>query len=149
MAKLADEFVEALKRLERKGEVEAVLALFHEDAIVSNPILSGEGKGGDEPARFWRDYHASFDEITSEFRAVAEEAGTAFLEWESRGQIDGKPFRYGGVSVLEEKDGKITAFRTYFDPSQLPAVDRTTDDRSELDRAQEELAEQRAEGGYS
>lgn len=149
MSKLAGEFVEALKRLEKTGEVGVILNLFREDADVSNPILSGEGKGSDEPDRFWRDYRGSFDEIASDFRTVASENGTAFLEWESRGTIGGKPFRYAGVSVLEEEEGKIVAFRTYFDPRQLPAAQKTKDGRSELDRAQEELAEQRAQGGYA
>lgn len=149
MSKLAGEFIEALKRLEESGDIEAILKLFREEATVSNPVLSGEGKGSDRPDRFWRDYRASFDEIRSEFLGVASENGTAFLEWESRGTIDGKPFRYAGVSVLEEEDGKIAAFRTYFDPNRLPAAQRTNDGRSELDRAQEELAEQRAQGGYA
>ncbi|MBT9368646.1 nuclear transport factor 2 family protein [Rhizobium sp. CSW-27] len=155
MSTLARDFVEALRKLEQAGEVEAILSLFRDDATVSNPVLSREA-GSDGPARFWRDYRASFKDVASEFRQTASQGNISFLEWESRGMIGGKPFSYGGVTVLEEKDGQIAALRSYFDPARIPSLQSaaggTADDRageSELDRAQEEMAEQRAQGGYS
>lgn len=149
MSQLAEEFVRALKRLEDSGDADAIVALFGANATVSNPLLSEHGQTEGDPSKFWRDYRGSFDKITSEFKAVVSQDGASFLEWVSEGTLDGKSFRYGGVSVLDEKDGKIAAFRTYFDPRQLPPAQKTTDGRSELDRAQQELAEQRAEGGYA
>jgi ketosteroid isomerase-like protein len=166
MADLAQEFVEALAKLEGSGDLEALVRLFEEDADVSNPLVTDQSGGEDSPERFWRDYRDAFDEIQSDFRHVMSQDNTVFLEWQSRGSIKGKRFDYGGVSVLETKDGRITAFRSYFDPAKLPsahaapsnnnddtpatqsgsAADKPQD--SELDRAQEEMAEQRAEGGY-
>ncbi len=35
------------KRLEESGDIEAILKLFREEATLSNPVLSGEGKGSD------------------------------------------------------------------------------------------------------
>lgn len=166
MADLAQEFVEALTKLEGSGDLDALVELFEEDADVSNPLVSDQNQGQDSPERFWRDYRDAFDDIQSDFRHVISQNSTTFLEWQSRGSINGQRFDYGGVSVLETKDGRITAFRSYFDPAKLPAArsapSSNNDDRpptrsgsaagkpqdSDLDRVQEEMAEQRAEGGY-
>lgn len=173
MSSLAQDFVDALAKLEQSGDTGAILALFDQNASVSNPVVADQKNGGDGAERFWRDYRGSFDEIRSEFRHVTSQDGTSFLEWQSSGKIDGKPFSYDGVSVLEEKDGRITAFRSYFDPAKLPTGHAASGDKagrgadgqasqasggpldgnagggSDLDRAQEELAEQRAQGGYA
>lgn len=156
MSTLARDFVEALRKLEQAGEVEAILSLFRDDATVSNPVLS-RTTDSDGPDRFWRDYRASFEGIASDFRQTASQGNTSFLEWESRGTIGGKSFSYGGVTVLEEKDGQIASLRSYFDPALIPslasgtAADRGGEaGRSDLDRAQEDAAKQRAEqGGYA
>jgi ketosteroid isomerase-like protein len=166
MADLAQEFVEALAKLEGSGDLDALVRLFEEDADVSNPLVTDQRQGQDSPERFWRDYRDAFDDIQSDFRHVMSQDGTTFLEWQSRGSINGQRFDYGGVSVLETKEGRITAFRSYFDPAKLPSAHATPGNNndadpptgpgsaagkpqdSELDRAQEEMAEQRAEGGY-
>jgi ketosteroid isomerase-like protein len=173
MSSLAQDFVDALAKLEESGDAAEILALFDPNASVSNPVVADQKNGGDSAERFWRDYRGSFDEIRSQFRHVTSQDNTSFLEWQSSGKIDGQPFSYDGVSVLEEKDGRIVAFRSYFDPAKLPTGHAASGDRggraaegqpseasaghaegsaeagNDLDRAQEELAEQRAQGGYA
>lgn len=178
MADVSQNFIEALKRLESERDVEGIASLFAAAADISNPLVQhrhGEANGA---RRFWSQYRDAFEGIQSEFRAVQDQDGLSFLEWTSKGSLNGQDFAYGGVSVLEHKDGQITAFRTYFDPNQLPTAharsgndtgrvqisgqkteaSSDTDDRlsgtpadsnSDLDRAQREAAEQRASGGYN
>ncbi|TCM58799.1 ketosteroid isomerase-like protein [Rhizobium sp. PP-F2F-G48] len=170
MTALAETFISALRRLESERDADTIAGLFAEDASISNPLVSYEAGGAVAARRFWAQYRAAFEEISSEFRTVKETDGVAFLEWRSRGTLAGEAFDYGGVSVLEEADGKIASFRTYFDSAQLPRahapLTHTAGDAAptarpdiappgknkggeDLDRAQRAAAEQRAEGGYS
>ncbi|WP_082480101.1 MULTISPECIES: nuclear transport factor 2 family protein [unclassified Rhizobium] len=176
MTALADTFISALHRLESDRDVETIAKLFADDASVSNPLVSYDDGGPDAAKTFWSHYRDAFDEISSEFRAVTETDGVAFLEWRSRGTMSGETFDYGGVSVLEEADGRISSFRTYFDSAQIPhakveggdatgagpsgrsatsggkpeiSLTGNTKGEDDLDRAQREAAEQRAKGGYS
>ncbi|NHT78529.1 nuclear transport factor 2 family protein [Rhizobiaceae bacterium CRRU44] len=167
MPALADTFISALHRLESDRDTDTIASLFADDASLSNPLVSYDDGGVDAAKTFWSHYRDAFDEIASEFRAVTQTEGVAFLEWRSRGSIDGEAFDYGGVSVLEEADGKIAAFRTYFDSAQIPRAHSTGGEGSgrsgkpeiavtgkkngedDLETAQREAAEQRAKGGYS
>ncbi|TCQ09903.1 SnoaL-like protein [Rhizobium sp. PP-F2F-G36] len=162
MPALADTFISALSRLESDRDTDTIASLFTDDASLSNPLVSYDDGGVDAAKTFWSHYRDAFDEISSEFRAVMQTEGVAFLEWRSRGSIDGEAFEYGGVSVLEEADGKIAAFRTYFDSAQIPrahsaggegkpeiALTGKKNDEDDLETAQREAAEQRAKGGYS
>ncbi|SER49295.1 nuclear transport factor 2 family protein [Rhizobium sp. NFR03] len=178
MTALADTFISALHRLESDRDIDTIANLFANDASVSNPLVSYDDGGVDAAKTFWSHYRDAFDEISSEFRAVTDTDGVAFLEWRSRGSVDGEAFDYGGVSVLEEADGKISSFRTYFDSAQIPRAHSTGGEgtgrngqtanggetakakpdieltgkkngEDDLDTAQREAAEQRAQGGYS
>ncbi len=168
MPAIAQTFIDALARLEAERDVETIASLFAEDAEISNPLVQHRDGGRQAAKTFWSQYRAAFGEIRSEFRAVKEIEGMAFLEWTSKGAIDGKPFEYGGVSVLESDGDRITAFRTYFDSRKLPAVHSKGGDQTgrvqisgqdaspaedgasdDLVQAQREAAEQRAGGGYN
>lgn len=118
---MAHRFEQALHTLEDTRDVEPMAALFTDDADVSNPLVKHEGEGKQGARDFWTKYRASFDEIKSTFRHVVthEQEGAGFLEWISEGSMAGQPVRYGGVSVIDFSGDKVTAFRTYFDPTQL------------------------------
>jgi ketosteroid isomerase-like protein len=116
----AGTFIDALRRLEDDGELERMVALYSEDAEVSNTI-DGRPHRGQEGARvFWSAYRASFDRIHSEFRNVVESDEAALLEWRSDGRTAaGEDVSYDGVSVVEFDGARITRFRAYFDPHAL------------------------------
>ncbi|MCD7111678.1 nuclear transport factor 2 family protein [Rhizobium sp. DKSPLA3] len=125
MTALADTFIAALHRLESDRDTDTIAGLFAEDASLSSPLVSYEEGGAAAAKTFWSHYRDAFEEIVSEFRAVRETDGVAFLEWRSRGRVAGVAFDYGGVSVLEEADGKIASFRTYFDSARIPRAHAT------------------------
>lgn len=179
MAELAQTFIEALKRLESERDVDGIASLFSAAAEISNPLMQHRHGESNSAKRFWSQYRDSFEAISSDFRAVKDSDGASFLEWTSKGSMNGQEFTYGGVSVLEHDGEKITAFRTYFDTRKLPTAhasggagtgrvqisgqsnggtssdtqqqlaDTPADSNSDLDRAQREAAEQRASGGYN
>ena len=123
MPQKADNFIAALHTLEESRDVGPIAALFAPDATTSNPLVkhAGEGKQGTEA--FWTSYRAAFETIRSEFRNIVEDDNVAILEWVSEGSSKEGPVKYGGVSVVEHGEGGITAFRAYFDPTQvLPPI---------------------------
>jgi ketosteroid isomerase-like protein len=120
MPDLTQTFIDALHRLETERDVAAIAGLFADNAEIANPLVQYESGGPDAAKTFWSQYRDAFEDIRSEFRTVSERDGTAFLEWTSKGSIDGKPFAYEGVSILETGGDKISAFRSYFDTRHIP-----------------------------
>lgn len=113
-------FVDALERIERSREHDAMESLFSEDCVVGNVLGPERFHGRDGAARFWRDYRGSFGEIRSEFHSRVEADGKAALEWVAQGTTPGgDPVQYQGISVLEFADGRIKRFMSYFDPRSL------------------------------
>lgn len=117
---VADQFVEALGKLEAGREVEALVSIFAENCEVGN-IISPEKFQGREGAReFWAKYRDTFGEVRSTFRNVIITDGHAALEWTTEGTSSGgDPIRYDGVSILETDGAQIVRFRAYFDAGDL------------------------------
>ena len=118
----AQEFVAALRRVEEDGEVEAMAALYADEAQLINPTERTPQVGPDGARKFWAAYRKSFQTIRSRFHAVLESEGRIMLEWTSECRTAaGVETSYDGVSVVETRDGRIARFSAYFDPAQLTA----------------------------
>jgi ketosteroid isomerase-like protein len=118
---LARRFIEALGRLERERDLEAITSLFAEESEVGN-VTSPEKFHGREGAReFWgAKYRDTFSEVESTFRNVFATSDRVTLEWRTEGTAaDGSPIAYDGVSILETDGEKITRFRAYYDAGDL------------------------------
>jgi ketosteroid isomerase-like protein len=113
-------FIEALRTLEEQGDLQPMLALYAEEAELSNPTDEQPHRGKEGAERFWGVYRRTFDDVHSEFRNVATSDSAILLEWTSQGRLaGGVPFEYDGVSVVEHRDGRVRRFRAYFDPHAL------------------------------
>jgi steroid delta-isomerase-like uncharacterized protein len=116
---VADNFVEALRKLEEDRDVEALVRIHAEDCEVGNVSVSETFRGREGLREFWIEYRKTFDEMKSTFRNVfATEEGAA-LEWTTEGTSNGDSVSYDGVSILEIEDGKVRRFRAYFDTRDL------------------------------
>lgn len=117
---VAHAFIDALHRLEKDRDLEAIAATFTDDADVGN-IIAPERFHGQEGAReFWSKYRETFGDMWSEFRNVITTDGRAALEWTTKGTTtQGHAVEYEGVSILEIAGDKITRFRAYFDTHSL------------------------------
>jgi limonene-1,2-epoxide hydrolase len=114
---VADEFVEALRKLEEDRGVQALVAVHAEDCDVGNVAVPRTFSGQEGAREFWTGYRNTF-EVNSEFRNVfADDAGLAALEWTTEGTSKGNTVSYDGMSILEIEDGKVGRFRAYFDPA--------------------------------
>jgi steroid delta-isomerase-like uncharacterized protein len=117
---VADEFVEALRKLEEDRNVEALVEIHAEDCEVGNVAVPRTFSGHEGLREFWTSYRKTFNEMKSEFRNVfADEAGHAALEWTTEGTSDSNTVSYSGVSILEIEGGKVKRFMAYFDPRSL------------------------------
>ena len=114
---VADRFVEALRKLEKDRDVEALVEIHTDDCDVGNVAVPKTFSGHGGLREFWTSYRDTFGEMKSEFRNVfADDAGHAALEWNTSGDANGNEVSYDGVSLLEIQDGKVSRFRAYFDP---------------------------------
>lgn len=117
----SQQFITALRKLEDENDVEPLVSLYADDAVLCNPELERPMHGRDGARRFWRGYRDTFRDIHSEFRVVVDGQSSAALEWVSGGTLAAgdQPIEYPGVSVLEWRDDRITRFAAYFDPQAL------------------------------
>ena len=116
---IANSFVEALRRLEEDGDVEALVEIHTEDCEVGNVSVREAFRGHEGLREFWTEYRKTFGEMKSTFRNVfATEEGAA-LEWTTQGTSNGDAVSYDGVSILEIENGKVSRFMAYFDTRRL------------------------------
>jgi ketosteroid isomerase-like protein len=116
----AQRFVEALTRLEETGDAEALLALFGDDAEVSNVASHRTFHGKDGARDFWKEYKGMLRQVKSTFRNMIASADRVALEWESSGTAhNGAAVDYEGVSIIEWDGEFISRFYAYFDPRVL------------------------------
>src|ERR671914_1032771 len=105
---VADGFVEALRKLEEEGDVEALVEIHTEDCEVGNVSVRETFRGHEGLREFWTSYRKTFGEVRSTFRNVFATEDRAALEWTTEGTArDGTPLRYEGVSLLEIEGGHI------------------------------------------
>ena len=117
---VAEQFVEALWKLEEDEDVDALVQIHTEDCEVGNVSVPRTFTGHDGLREFWSSYRATFGEMKSEFRNVfADDAGHAALEWTTNATSDGNDVSYEGVSILEIEGDKVRRFKAYFDSRHL------------------------------
>ncbi|CAM3807118.1 nuclear transport factor 2 family protein [Deinococcus frigens] len=110
-----EEFMSALQNAESSQDPSGLVALHAGDVTLSN-LTTKTWKGTDGAQAFWESYLSDFAEIHSEFTHHHEADGLGVMEWNASGKLkNGDDIEYRGVSIIEIKDGKVGAFRTYYD----------------------------------
>ena len=113
---LAQQFMDALRQAEQTKDVTPLVMLFADDAELESPVRSAAAHGTDGARKFWEEYLRAFDDVRSEFTHVNGGGPFATMEWSSSGTLpNGQPIRYAGVSIIEQRDGRVTRFSTYYD----------------------------------
>ena len=118
---LSEQFAQALRHLEERGDPEVMVEAFETRATLRR-IPQGHSYQGPEGSReFWAGYLKTFASISTEFTRFVDGEDAAVLEWRSTGTLlDGEPFSYEGVSVVERGEHQpFGDFRTYYDTSGL------------------------------
>lgn len=117
------EVAESYWAAECQRDLNAVLAHYHEDAVVQPP--DGVALHGHEQIATF--YAAELDEYPGLEVRIVHEVGNgeeAALEWEAV-LIDrqGRRHPFRGVNVVRVRDGKFMSVRAYFDPSLIAGVE--------------------------
>jgi hypothetical protein len=116
---VADNFVEALRKLEEDRDVETLVEIHTENCEVGNVSVPGSFRGHDGLREFWTEYRKTFGEMKSTFRNVFATEERVALEWTTEGTSDGDSVSYAGVSILEKEGDKVRRFIAYFDTRNL------------------------------
>lgn len=104
---------------ECRRDLDAVLAHYHEDAVVqppSGPALRGRA----EIATFYVDEMRDYPGLEVEIVHEVCHGSEAALEWQAV-LIDhaGRPHPFRGVNVVRVRDGMFESVRAYFDPGAV------------------------------
>jgi limonene-1,2-epoxide hydrolase len=119
-ANTAEQFIEALARLEESRDLETIVNLYAEGSETGNVIAPEKYEGRDGARRFWTIYRDTFGEVKSTFRNRIITDDRAALEWTTEGtSVNGASVKYDGVSILEIEGDQITRFRAYFNAGEL------------------------------
>jgi len=119
-AQTAEQFIEALGKLEESRDVEAIVGLYAEGSETGNIIAPEKYEGRDGARQFWTIYRETFGEVKSTFRNRIITDDRAALEWTTEGtSANGATVKYDGVSILEIEGNQITRFRAYFNAGDL------------------------------
>lgn len=117
---VAQTFIGALRALEQGRDVEPLVRLYTEDAVVGNVVSPDRFRGPDGARRFWSEYRGTFGSLESSFRSIITTEDRAALEWTTTGTaFDGAPVTYSGVTVLEIAGEQVSRSTAYFDPKAL------------------------------
>ncbi len=115
----AEQFAQALQRLESDRDLEPFLAQFCEDTLLLRPETGKHEDGLDGARRYWQAYLDQFGDISSRFDRLVDAGSLSELEWVSTGHLRSeREISYTGVSLLEhDDDGKVVRFASYYDTS--------------------------------
>lgn len=113
------EVAEAYWAAECTRDLDAVLAYYHEDAVVRPP--SGQPlRGHEQIATFYADEIRDYPRLEVEIVHEVSDGNDAALEWEAvLTDHDGGRHRFRGINVVRVRDGKFESVRAYFDPGAI------------------------------
>lgn len=113
------EVAESYWAAECRRDLDAVLAHYHEDAVVFPP--SGPPfRGHREIATFYVDEMRDYPGLEVTIAHEVSDGAEASLEWEAV-LVDhaGARHPFRGVNVVRVRDGKFESVRAYFDPAAV------------------------------
>ena len=113
-AEIVEDFVAAFKG----QDIEAIMSFFTEDAVYHN--MPGEPATGIEAVRaLIESYVPTATSIDWEILAIAEVGSTVLTERVDRFVFGDRPVSVPVMGAFEIRDGKISAWRDYFDMASL------------------------------
>ena len=109
-----------------KGDRDAYVGLFAEDAWIEDPVGTERREGLDAIGDFWDEAHAIPDSIElrlGELRIVIGQEAAFTLE--SRPNLGGETYRFDVIDHMSfDAEGKITSYRAFYDVATMrPARD--------------------------
>jgi hypothetical protein len=117
---IAENFINALHKLEETGEPDEIASLYADNAEIINVVSPKKFNGIEGAREFWTKYRETFGEMRSEFRNKIYNDERAALEWTTTGTSKGEnDITYSGVTILEFAGDKISRSCAYFNAHDL------------------------------
>ncbi|MDQ4122448.1 MAG: nuclear transport factor 2 family protein [Acidobacteriota bacterium] len=117
---LAENFINALHKLEETSDPQEIASLYAENAEIVNVVSPKNFTGAEGAREFWTRYRETFGEMRSEFRNKIVAENRAALEWTTQGTSkDNHEITYSGVTILEFDGDKISRSCAYFNSHDL------------------------------
>jgi ketosteroid isomerase-like protein len=112
------EFVGRLCDATNAHDVDAIVSLFRDDYVLTNPCHPSRGfVGNDQVRRNWTGIFAGVPDLRAEVVAATTVGDAVWSEWETSGtRRDGVPHVMRGVIVFEVADGRARAARFFVEP---------------------------------
>lgn len=120
MSKSPREVAESYWDVECQRDLDAILAHYHEDAVMQPPgqVL----RGHNEIRTFYEDSISRFPILEVEIVHEVRNGDEAALEWSAAvTDHQGNRYPFTGVNIIKVEDGKFRSVHAYFDLSVLPA----------------------------
>ena len=103
-----------------RGDIPAVLAIFHEDIAWHAPDVLPQGmtvSGRDQVAGFFEKLGSTWQDFGVEIDDLVASGDRVFAVGRAGGTLDGKQAGYGFVHAWTVRDGACVRFDEYVDPS--------------------------------
>lgn len=117
---IASRYRAALKALEETGDLEWMLGLFADGAVLHVPTMDGEVRGAAGVRQVFEAHRAPFDRVATTFGTSTEAPGVVTLPWTLRGTTGETTVELSGMTVLETAGEQVTKLTAYYDASKLP-----------------------------
>lgn len=120
--------IERLTAAQNAGDLEAMLACFHEDYRSEQPLFPARTfQGIDQVRANWSTVLGSIPDFRGEILRSAEDGDTVFAEVHWTGtKADGAPLDERGVIIAGIRDGRVAWGRLYVDEVEPESADIDT-----------------------
>ncbi|MGI8524028.1 MAG: nuclear transport factor 2 family protein [Nocardioides sp.] len=117
-------FVARLVEVTNAHDLDAIVACFHDDYVLTNPChRSREFVGTDQVRRNWTGIFAAVPDLRVEVLSSSAEGDRVWSEWEMRGtRTDGGIHLMRGVIVFEVTEGRARSARFFVEPVDADAT---------------------------
>jgi len=129
-------FLQRLCDATNSHDIDAVVAMFHDDYENTMPVHPSRGfRGTEQVRRNWTAIFASVPDIEVEVLQSTQAGERIWSEWEMRGtRVDGADHLMRGVMIFTVRDDKAASVRFYVEPVDREQVDTDESVRQLLTR---------------
>jgi ketosteroid isomerase-like protein len=136
MVEQNDLFLTRLVSATNAHDVEAVVAMFHDDYVSSMPVHPSRSfRGSEQVRRNWTQIFGAVPDLEARVLQSVRSEDQVWSEWEMSGtRVDGQEHLMRGVLIFTVRDEKAASLLFYLEPVDREQVDTDTSVRQLLER---------------
>lgn len=118
----AKEFIESFFAAWNRHDAEAVVAHYHDDAEMEDPLSPVPISGKEAVRQYYRQSFAAYPNATHHLISSGGSEERVFFEWDYTIAPKGRPVTCFGTSIFRLRDGLIVRDTSYWDPRALESA---------------------------